>query len=283
MRGAVFAALLTASVSGLAYAQQAANSSIGNAQAINDGATVYSQSCTGCHGASGSAGEIGPAIVSGEQADRRNDAQILATIRTGVPGTPMPAFAGKLADADILKLVAYLHALRGTAIDDPTSGDPTAGEAVFWGKGQCGSCHMIEGKGGLSAPDLSNIAGIRKTVSIEDALTKPRHHIFGDGGSHLTALPPMDTWLPAHVTTKSGKSFDGVLLNEDSYAVQIMGDDQKLHLFDRSDLSHFVVDAKSRMPTDYDKRLTPDEFRNLIAFLTRQGRAVPEQQAGSSD
>jgi hypothetical protein len=25
------------------------------------------------------------------------------------------------------------------------------------------------------------------------------------------------------------------------------------------------------MPTDYDKRLSPDEFRDLLAFLTRQG------------
>ena len=25
------------------------------------------------------------------------------------------------------------------------------------------------------------------------------------------------------------------------------------------------------MPTDYDKRLSPDEFKDLLAFLTRQG------------
>ena len=31
------------------------------------------------------------------------------------------------------------------------------------------------------------------------------------------------------------------------------------------------------MPTDYDKRLTPDEFKNLLAFLTRQ--AVPQPAA----
>ena len=93
----------------------------------------------------------------------------------------------------------------------------------------------------------------------------------------------MDTWLPVHVTTKSGKKVDGVLMNEDSFSVQIMGDDQQLHLFDRPDLSRFVVEPKSRMPTDFDKRLTPDEFRNLMAFLTRQGRAAPQQQAGGGD
>jgi putative heme-binding domain-containing protein len=270
-RAALFTGLLL--VCAPSFAQQAANPFFGNAQAIEQGATVYSQNCTACHGASGGAGEIGPAIVSGEQADRRNDAQILATIRSGVAGTPMPAFAGKIADDDILRLGAYLHAQRGTAIDNPTPGDVAQGEQIFFGKGACGACHMVRGRGGLTAPDLSNIAGSRKTVSIADALTKPEHHIYGDGGSHLASLPPMDTWLPAHVTTAQGKSFNGVLLNEDSYSVQIMGDDQQLHLFDRSGLRRFVVEPKSRMPTDYDKKLTPDEFRNLLAFLTRQGTA----------
>jgi hypothetical protein len=31
------------------------------------------------------------------------------------------------------------------------------------------------------------------------------------------------------------------------------------------------------MPTDYDKRLAPDEFRDLLAFLTRQGRRAPSR------
>ena len=34
------------------------------------------------------------------------------------------------------------------------------------------------------------------------------------------------------------------------------------------------------MPTDYDKRLTPDEFTDLMAFLTRQGNATVAAAAG---
>jgi putative heme-binding domain-containing protein len=272
-RLALLTGLLLVCAAGAAPAQQAANPFFGNAQAIEQGGAVYSQNCTACHGASGGAGEIGPAIVSAEQADRRSDAQILTTIRGGVPGTPMPAFAGKLADDDILRVAAWLHALRGTASGNPTPGNMAAGEQIFFGKGGCASCHMLRGRGGLTAPDLSNIAGLRKTVSITDALTKPQHHIYGDGGSHLDSLSPMDNWLPVHVTTSAGKNFDGVLLNEDSYSVQIMGDDNQLHLFDRGALRKFTVEPKSRMPTDYDKRLTPDEFRDLLAFLTRQATA----------
>jgi cytochrome c oxidase cbb3-type subunit 3 len=284
-RSLVIAALLL-TAAGTAFAQrgqQASNPLFGKPEAIAAGAQVYGQTCTACHGPAGGAGEIAPAIVSGEQADRRNDTQILATIRTGVPGTPMPAFAGKLSDDDILRVSAYIHALRGTAIDNPSPGNAAAGEAVFFGKGQCSNCHMLNGRGGVTAPDLGNIAGERKTVSIVDALTKPEHHIFGDGGSHLLSLPPMDTWLPAHITTKQGKTYNGVLMNQDSYSVQIMGDDQQLHLFQRDDLARFDVDAKSRMPTDYDKRLTADEFRDLLAVLTRQGRPAETASAGGDN
>ena len=106
------------------------------------------------------AGEIGPAIVSGELPNTRiTDAQIFNTIKSGLPGTLMPPWSGKLADDDIWKLAAYIHALRGTAIDNPLPGDAGIGEQVFWGKGQCGTCHMIAGRGGSPAPDLSNIAG----------------------------------------------------------------------------------------------------------------------------
>jgi putative heme-binding domain-containing protein len=286
MRRAVLLAALLLACAVPAQAQrqaQPANPMLDNPQAVQQGGDIYAKTCTGCHGPEGAAGEIGPAIVSGEQADRRNDTQILTTIRNGVSGTPMPAFAGKLADDDILRVGAYLHALRGTAIDNPSSGNAAAGEQIFFGKGQCSNCHMLHGKGGLTAPDLSNIAGMRKTASIVDALTKPEHHIFGDGGSHLLSLPAMDTWLPAHVTTTDGKTVNGVLLNEDSYSVQIMGDDQQLHLFDRDKLKRFDVEAKSRMPTDYDKRLSADEFRDLLAFLTRQGTEPKTAAASQGD
>jgi putative heme-binding domain-containing protein len=270
--GLVILTLAVLTLPGLAQQRQAAPVLPGGPEAVKQGGDIYGQNCTGCHGAEGAAGEIGPAIVSGERADRRSDAQILATVQNGVPGTPMPAFKGKIADGDILKLVAYLHALRGTAIDNPALGDAAHGEAIFWGKGQCGTCHMLNGRGGLTAPDLSNIAGVRRTAAITDALTKPQHHVYGDGGSHIEALAPMDTWLPVHVTDASGRNYDGVLMNQDSFSLQMMGNDQQLHLFEKARLKRLTIDPKSLMPTDYDKRLSAGEFRDLLAFLTRQGK-----------
>ena len=61
-----------------------------------------------------------------------------------------------------------------------------------------------------------------------------------------------------------------MLINQDNYGLQMMGDDQRLHLFRRASLRSIAIEERSRHPTDYDKRLTPDEFRNLMAYLTRQ-------------
>jgi putative heme-binding domain-containing protein len=255
-----------------------------NAQAIGQGEQLYNQNCTACHGINGGAGEIGPEIIhklSGALRGELDDNQILDVIRNGTPRTAMPAWKGKISEDDILKIGAFLHSLRGTALDNPLTGDVALGQDIFWGKGQCGSCHMLAGRGGLRGPDLTNIAAVRKSNSIVDALTKANHRIYGDGGVHLSALPPMDTYDAVHIVLKAGKTLDGVLLNQDSYALQLMGNDDQLYLLDRQQVQE--IDARPPiMPTDYDKRLAPKEFTDLIAFLTRQGRHAPPAPSRAS-
>jgi cytochrome c oxidase cbb3-type subunit III len=257
----------------------------GKPEAVRDGENLYNQHCTGCHGPDGADGEIGPAIVSGEYVSiGATDAEVFHTIRTGVPGTPMAA--QNLSDDEIWKVTTYIHALRGTALDNPLPGNVAHGEQVFRGKGQCGNCHMLGGKGGLTAPDLNNIAATRKSSTIIDALTKEQHREYGSGGAHLKSLPPMDSYLPVHVTTADGKLIDGVLLNQDGYSLQMIGNDQRLHSFDRTRLRRVDIEPRSPMPTDYDKRLTPEEFKDLLAFLTRQGTKpapAPARRPGAED
>jgi cytochrome c oxidase cbb3-type subunit 3 len=276
--------LLLSSAAGSIFAQrrsapEVVNPFQNNPQAVRDGENLYGQHCTGCHGAEGGAGEIGPAIVSGDRTDFGiSDGQVFNTIKNGVPGTPMGP--QRLADDEIWKITAYIRSLRGTAIDNPLPGDAAHGEQIFWGKGQCGNCHMLGGKGGLTAPDLNNIAGTRKSKTIINALTKEQHHEYGSGGAHLQVLPPMDSYLPVHVVTGDGKTIDGILLNEDSFSLQVLGSDQHLHSLDRARMRTIVVQPKSLMPTDYDKRLAPDEFKDLLAFLTRQGTKPPPPRRG---
>jgi putative heme-binding domain-containing protein len=271
---------------GFAYAQRQPapqgpkNPFIDNPVAEHDGDQLYNQNCTACHGAKGTAGEIGPAIVKSQTSNLRGtktDSQIVAIIRNGVPDSAMPAWKGKLLDNDILKIGAYIHSLRGTAINSPTPGNVKLGEEIFFGKkGGCSTCHMINGRGGLIGPDLTNIAGTRKVENIKAALTEADHRIWTDGGDHLKTLPPMDTYDHVLITLKNGKTLDGVLLNQDGYSVQLMGMDNQLHLLDRTQIASVKAEAPL-MPTDYDKRLTKEEFTNLMAFLTRQGRGGAAQ------
>jgi cytochrome c oxidase cbb3-type subunit 3 len=256
-----------------ALAQSAANPFTGNADAIAQGKAVYDKNCTACHGANAGAGDRAPAIVNASATSMRgarSDAQLLAIVRGGIPGTAMPAWGTRLSSDEILKLGAYIHALRGTALDAPLPGDVAHGREVFFGKGNCTSCHMMEGRGGAIGPALDNIAAMRKAVAINNALTKVEHRVYGDGGVHLPMIPPME-YNPVHVVTKSGQALDGVMRNQDAWSVQFISMDGALHSFDRSELKSLVIKPDSIMPTDYDKRLSPDEFKDLMAFLTRQG------------
>jgi len=243
-----------------------------NRAAIEEGRSLYNSTCTGCHGANGAAGEFGPGLaIPGRSYARTTDSQIFDAIQHGIPGTPMPAQQGKLTDDQIWKIAAYVKGLRGTAIDAPSPGNVANGEAIFWGKGQCGSCHMVGGRGSIIGPDLSQLASLRKTNSIIDALTKEQHRVYGPGGAQPHLLTPLPVWPVVRITTADGTVIRGLLRNEDSFSMQVMGLDQQLHLLDRAKLKSVVYEPKSLMPTDYDKRLNKTEFDDLIAYLTRLG------------
>jgi len=84
----------------------------------------------------------------------------------------------------------------------------------------------------------------------------------------------MDTYDLVHITLTTGKTLDGVMLNQDSYSVQMRSKDDQLHLLDRANIRK-ISTMPPLMPTDYDKRLTPDEFKDLLAYVTRLGRTAP--------
>jgi putative heme-binding domain-containing protein len=244
------------------------NKFAGNAEAVAEGREIYNQNCLTCHGPDGAAGEMGPALgAPARRYAQATDVQIFGAIKNGVPNTLMAPFPN-LSEEEVWKVAAYIRALRGTAIEAPSPGAAALGEQVFWTKGECGNCHMVKGKGGLIGPDLTNLAGSRKTASIVDALTKEQHKVFGDGGAIPRILTPLASYQPVRITFSDGKTITGVLKNEDSYSLQVMGTDNKLHMIDRQKVKVFY-ESKSLMPTDYDTRLTPEEFRNLLAFLTR--------------
>jgi len=113
-----------------------------------------------------------------------------------------------------------------------------------------------------------------------DAITSSLNRVYGDGGVHLPAIEPMN-YEPVHVVTKSGQAYDGLMRNQDAWSVQFVTMDGRFHSLNRADLTSVTIKPGGIMPTDYDKRLTPDEFRDLMAFLTRQGTKVAASSGGA--
>jgi putative heme-binding domain-containing protein len=247
----------------------AGNPFSGNPQAVAEGQAIYNRACTACHGHEGAGADRAPALAaSARRYLRTTDRDLFEAIEKGIPGTMMPASG--LSEPEAWKVATYIRSLRGTAIDSPAAGDSGHGEQIFWGKGHCGDCHMLSGKGAPIGPDLSNLAAQRKLSSIRDALTKADHRVSTDGGRHEISLAPADSYQTVRVATRDGRKITGVLRNEDNFSLQMIGLDKSLYLFNRADLRDVTYEPTSLMPTDYDKRLTPPEFQDLLAFLSRQ-------------
>jgi putative heme-binding domain-containing protein len=186
-----------------------------------------------------------------------SDDAIFQVIRKGVPGTDMPPT--KLSDEETWNLVAFIHALTGPASTNPVPGDPVNGKTVFWGaKAGCSNCHSILGKGGRTAPDLSNIGGSRPLAVIREAIVEPAKDLYYLGNEAAT------------VVLKNGQTVSGVAKNRSNYSLQLVDTKGILHLIQMSDVKQLTLSESSPMPTGYATRLTREELRDLLAYLAVQ-------------
>jgi cytochrome c oxidase cbb3-type subunit 3 len=74
------------------------------------GAPIYAKTCQKCHGDQTTRGE-GVHLANPRFLDAATDSFVRYAIVRGRPGTPMEAFAGKLSDAEIDDVVAYVRSL----------------------------------------------------------------------------------------------------------------------------------------------------------------------------
>jgi len=237
-----------------ALAQRNANPLGSSPEVAAAGRTLYNQNCTNCHGLDATAGDRAPALAAQRSYNRTSDQDLFDAVTKGIPGTGMPA-VGLSAD-DSWRIVAYIRSLRASAADFPADGDVAKGEAIYNGKGQCSACHAIAGKGGLIGPDLTNLGAQATVRRIREALTAAKPH------------PPAG-YRPVVIRLKDGSMVRGVLKNENNFSFQVLGTDDRLHLLSSDEIERMDRDDASVMPSDYDKRLTAEEFTNLVAYLSR--------------
>lgn len=146
------------------------------AEPLARGAQTYARTCAACHGRSGQgdgpgAADLSPAprdFTQGQYRFRTTPTGALPrpedlerTIRSGLPGTAMPAFGDLLSPREVDDLVRFLYSLLPAnrledALPEPLpvatpSADPTAA-TLAEGRGlylllECWTCHGLDGSG----------------------------------------------------------------------------------------------------------------------------------------
>jgi putative heme-binding domain-containing protein len=223
---------------------------------IEYGARLYTEHCSGCHGANGD-GVAGVELRSGKFRNAVTDPQLRTVITTGFPTSGMPAFT--FDQAELTGLVAYLRNMNTFDTGSARGGDASRGRSIVDGKGACLSCHRVNNAGSRKAPDLSDIGAVRSAGSLERTLRDPSSQMM-----------PINR--PVRSVTKAGKVITGRRLNEDTYTVQIADEEGNLHSLAKSDLREFTVSTRSTMPS-YEKELTSEEIADLVSYLlTLKGR-----------
>jgi len=212
------------------------------------GAKTFRSHCSPCHGYDAEGG-LGPRLAGGHFYHGSSDADLLNNISNGIPGTVMPGLF--YSEDRIWQVVAYIRSLRASQLQP--AGDPVSGRAVFRSKG-CMQCHRVSGEGGRFGPDLTFIGESRAPGYLRQSIVDP------------SAEVQPQYWV---ITCRypSGETSAGFLMNEDTYTIQFIDMEGKLHSVAKSDLKEFHTEKTSKMPS-YKDKLTPPQVDDLVAYLS---------------
>lgn len=239
-----------------------------SADQIADGRKLYDANCGRCHNNDG-AGVPGVELFKQIRRGTTDD-DVAKLVQTGIPGTSMPPHSFSTPQA--LAVVAFMRSMVGVTPASAaaagsarsvsaTSGDPARGRAIFTGKGGCNGCHLAERAGGTVGPDLSAAGAIRNfgfgpippdVLALERAIVDPN-----------AEMPP--DYRVFQVTLKTGTVVRGMLLNQDTFSVQMHDQAKNLRSFQKSELKDHGF-LPSAMPS-YQGRLTPQEVADVVSYL----------------
>jgi putative heme-binding domain-containing protein len=218
---------------------------------IAEGGKLFQSSCARCHGADGDA-VAGVNFARGQFRRATTDDEIATIIRMGIPGTGMPP--GNFSEFDAGRIVAYLRSMTATPpAGAGVPGDAIRGKAVVEGKGQCLSCHRVDGAGSQLGPDLNSVGPLRRTAELQRSLVEPDAEIVDDNRF-------------ARVVTRDGETITGRLLNQDSFSIQLFDPKERLLSFTKSDLREYAILKSSAMPS-YRQTLNTEELADVVSYL----------------
>jgi putative heme-binding domain-containing protein len=143
-------------------------------------------------------------------------------------------------------------------------GDAERGRKVFFDaeKSQCIKCHRLGDQGERIGPELTGVGSRFSRIHIVESILEPSR----------TIAPSFETLI---VTLKNGKLVTGVKIEETEQTLTLGDDQGRKHVLARADIEERRVSPVSTMPEGLEKRLTEDEFIDLIAFLASRTETRP--------
>jgi putative heme-binding domain-containing protein len=216
-----------------------------------DGQRLFVGSCANCHGPDGDA-VPGVDLAHGQFRRAASDSELVDIIRRGLPGTAMPP--GNYSNTQATQIVAYLRSLAASAQNATAAGDAGRGQALFAGKGQCLTCHAVNGTGSRLGPDLSDVGQLRRLSDLQRALLDP-------GGD----VRPQNRTVRA--VTRDGTTITGRLLHHDTFTLLLLDSKEQLRSLSKSNLGE-VTFIKTSSMTSYRDRLSSQEIADLVSYLT---------------
>ena len=212
------------------------------------GRRIFDAQCAWCHGNEGDGG-AGPNL-HGKLLHATSVSSIVDIINKGIPGTDMPSF--RLTERETRQTATYAMSLSRAAAR-PGPGNAERGAAVFQSTG-CGSCHAVDGRGGILGPELTTIGGRRGAVYLREALVKP-------AASH----PP--GYLVVRAVPNTGAAIRGIRVNEDVFSILIRDASGAVHSLQKSDLARLDREPEATLMPSYESRLSPPQLDDIVSYL----------------
>jgi putative membrane-bound dehydrogenase-like protein len=176
-------------------------------------------------------------------------------------------------DKDIREASAKLFASssnpdRGKVVDVywlqlPAKADAKNGAKLF--TKACATCHKLGDVGQNVGPDLASV-GDKSVQGLLTAILDPNRAVES-------------RYINYAASTKSGKTYNGIIASETSTSITLVGNDGKSQQLLRNELDELFSTGKSLMPEGLEKDITPKEMGDIIEFIrTNKAAEAPKKR-----
>jgi len=173
-----------------------------------------------------------------------------------------------MTEEEIWQVISYIRSVQVKTSAPPT-GNAAHGKELFDGLAACATCHMIEGKGGRLGPDLTGTGSARSIEYIVDSARNPSRRLAQGISEAMKEFS--QEYETVIVVDDRGQKFQGVVLNEDNFTLQMLDTREQLHLFEKDKLRSVDKSRESLMPK-YDEKLLPEkDLQDIVAYLLSVG------------